>query len=103
MWRLAVLFVCLQAPVVYADSETKEGPELTKEGRLKRADLMDKMADCLRSDKPLAECREMMRKECPMAKEGFCPMAEEMGMMRGYGHRQGKRRMMREENSEKKN
>ena len=76
---LASLFFLQSAPL-RGDDEPRKFPELTKEERAKRADQMDKaaemhkaMAACLRSDKPLAECHEQMRKECPMGKDE-CPM-----------------------------
>lgn len=62
-------------------------PPLTKEQRAARAEkhervaeMHEKMAECLRSDKDLSECHEQMRKDCPMAGEGgLCPMMGEMG------------------------
>ncbi len=112
MMRFATLLVLsmfiLQSPVGRANDDTKKMPELTKEERVKRADLMDKMADmhkkmaeCLRSDKPMSECHEQMKKECPMAKEDHCPMMEEMYGMKGM-HRgmRGKHRMMKEGGTE---
>jgi len=54
---------------------------VTKESREKMAVLHEQMAACLRSDKPLADCRAEMRKSCKesMADQG-CPM---MGMGMG--------------------
>jgi len=91
MMRITALLVSVfifQSPLVHAsDPGPKKMPELTKEQRTKRADWMDKMAqmhksmaECLRSDKPVAECHEQMRKECPMGKDDECPMMGGHGM-----------------------
>lgn len=57
----------------------------SKEMREKMAILHEQMAACLRSEKPIADCRSEMKKSCGeiMAKEG-CPMMEGMhhGMMK---------------------
>jgi len=113
MMRFATLLVLslfiLQSPLSRAaDEGAKKMPELTKEERAKRADRMDqmaevhkKMAECLRTDKPMAECHEQMKKECPMAKEGNCPMMDEMhGMKRMRHGRHGRGGMMKESGSE---
>ena len=53
-----------------------KGPPVTSaEQRQKMAGQHEKMAACLRSDRPLPECREEMMKGCKeaMGKEG-CPM-----------------------------
>lgn len=102
MMRLASLIVfslfILQAPIARsADDRSKKMPELTKEERVKRADMMDKMAEmhkkmanCLRSDKSMSECHDQMKQDCPMAKEGHCPMMDEMKGMHGRMHGKGK-------------
>src|SRR5689334_21364211 len=53
-------------------SGTKGPPQLTTEQRQKMADLHDKMAACLRSDRPLSECHQEMMKGCKdvMGKDG---------------------------------
>ena len=90
------LFIAFQAGSLRAADETDagkaKGSEPTKEERQSKADMMDKMAEmhkkmaeCLRSDKPMSECREQMMKDCPMAKSGRCPMMDEMGGMHGMG------------------
>ncbi len=57
---------------------------VTKETREKMAVLHEQMATCLRSDKPLADCRAEMRKSCKesLGDQG-CPM---MGMGMGPHH-----------------
>jgi hypothetical protein len=61
--------------------------EVTKEQREKMAEAHEKMASCLRSDKPWQACHEEMRKDCqenmgdnncPMWGKGWGP-----GMKRG--------------------
>ena len=56
---------------------------MTPEQRGKMADAHDKMASCLRSDRPMKDCHEEMMKSCQenMGKEG-CPMGG-MGMHHG--------------------
>ena len=60
-------------------------PTMTAEQRQKMADAHDKMAACLRSDKPLGDCREEMMKACKegMGKDG-CPMMGQRGMHQGH-------------------
>lgn len=59
--------------------------EPTAEMRTKMAGMHQMMADCLKSDKPVTECKQQMMKDCPMMKEtGHCPMMGEMdAMMKG--------------------
>jgi hypothetical protein len=66
--------------------------EPTPEMRTKMAGMHQMMADCLKSDKPISECKQQMMKDCPMMKEnGRCPMMGEMdGMMKGQHAGQGK-------------
>ncbi len=60
--------------------------ELTQEQRLKMAGLHANMADCLKSDKAISECRQEMMKGCreAMCKEG-CPQGMMMGGMHSTG------------------
>ena len=64
--------------------DAKKPPEFTTEQRHKMADLHNKMALCLRSDRPMLECRQEMMTGCKdtMGKDG-CPMMG--GMMHGQG------------------
>jgi len=56
-------------------------PQMTAEQRTKMADAHEKMAACLRSDKPIGDCHAEMKKSCEesMGKDG-CPMMKD-GMM----------------------
>lgn len=84
----AILLASFQ--LATAADKPKPGP-LTKEERQARAERHDKMAEnhrkmaeCLRSDKPVSECRDQMRKECPMmTDDGECPMGGGRGRGRG--------------------
>lgn len=42
------------------------------------AQMHEDMAKCLRSGKTTQECHAEMKKNCPMMKDGKCPMMEEM-------------------------
>lgn len=68
----------------------KTGTTITPEQRQNMASTHEKMAACLRSDKPMSECRTEMRKNCQdmMGKDG-CPMGEMGGMMGGGMHHGG--------------
>jgi hypothetical protein len=95
----------LNVPWANAEPGDKKPPALTKEERQSRAERHEKMsamhakmAQCLRSDKPLAECREQMHKDCPMGKDGGgCGMMEE-GHGRGEHHGRGRGRTDKGEN-----
>lgn len=82
------VFAADQAPQPGAPSAPQQ---MTHEQRVKMANAHEKMAACLRSDRPLADCRSEMMKTCHglMGKAG-CPM---MGGMGGGMMRQGGRHM----------
>jgi hypothetical protein len=68
-------------------AEPKKGPpaDPSPETRQQMAAVHQKMADCLRSDRPFAECRSEMMKSChDMMGEDGCPMMGGPGMM-GHG------------------
>lgn len=67
-----------------ADAKKNGQNEFSKETREKMALVHEKMAACLRSDKPMTDCRGEMRKNCQefMGKDG-CPMMGQMGDMMG--------------------
>ena len=56
-------------------------PELKKE----MADMYQKMADCMKTEKPMDQCQKDIVKDCPVvAKTGHCPLMEGMRpMMKG--------------------
>ena len=93
MKKLA-LFLCvlgLSAPMAFAGNANKmvssmKMPVMTVEQRQKMADGHEKMAVCLRSERPLSECHDEMMKACNegMGKNG-CMMG---GMMENGVHHQ---------------
>ncbi len=95
-------------PAGAANEAAKKVPEFTKEERAQRGDMMEKMAEmhkrmaqCLHSDRPMSECHDQMINDCPMAKDGHCPMMDEMCGMRGGMHHHGSR-TTKKENEKKK-
>lgn len=86
-----VLGGVITSSVTFADADKKKSPKamsaLTVEQRKKMADVHEKMAACLRSDRPMSECHEEMMNACRenMGKGG-CPMMGGKGMGYGHGH-----------------
>lgn len=76
----------------------KDEAEVTAEQRSKMASVHEKMAACLRSTKPISECRDEMHGQCEesMGKDE-CPM---MGDMMGHGKRH-MREMMKSKRGDK--
>jgi len=71
---LATLAV-VAAPLARADPAKTPPAAPTAEQRQKMAEVHQKMADCLRSDRPLADCRNEMAAAChDMMGAGGCPM-----------------------------
>lgn len=79
------LLSCMQAASAFADEAkvsmdskaAKKVWTLTPEQRQSAAKMHEQMAECLRSNKPLNECRDIMHKGCKdLGKEG-CPMMGE--------------------------
>jgi hypothetical protein len=65
-----------------------QGAEMTLEQRRQMADAHEKMAACLRSERPLADCREELMKSCQQAMgTSTCPMMGGMGPKRHPGKR----------------
>lgn len=82
-WIEVALFAMLiaGAAAAFAADEPKAAP--SKEMREQMASAHEKMASCLRSDKPFADCRSEMQTNCKsMMGEQGCPM---MGMGMGVG------------------
>jgi hypothetical protein len=82
VFGIAAAWVFLSAGAVRAaDPEKSSSGEPSAEARRKMATVHEKMAACLRSDRPLSQCREEMVTTCrDMMGEDGCPM---MGMGRG--------------------
>ena len=72
---LTALVLVSARPVLAADPAKAPPPAPTAEQRQKMAEVHQKMADCLRSDRPIAECRSEMATAChDMMGAGGCPM-----------------------------
>ena len=61
---LTVLIIASGAAALGADKSKNMGMDLTTEQRQTMAETHGKMATCLRSDKPMDECRTDMMKSC---------------------------------------
>ena len=56
------------------------GEAMTPELKKDMADMYQKMAECLRTDKSVDQCSQDAMKNCPvMEKTGHCPINEGMG------------------------
>lgn len=65
-------------------STSQVSPELQKD----MAEMYQKMAECLRTDKSFEECQRKVAKDCPVvAKTGQCPIEKGMGHMGPRGMR----------------
>ena len=74
-----------------ATTATKAQLQLTAEQRAKMADAHEKMAACLRSNRPLGECHDEMMKSCQETMgTGACPMMGGMGPMAHHGSHYGR-------------
>jgi len=83
---LAVASAVLVSGVALAAEAVKPAPvDPSPEQRHKMAEVHQRMADCLVSARPMAECRSEMQKSCQemMGKAG-CSMMDG-GMMQGQG------------------
>ena len=83
------LLALIQGPVSAADTPAKP-PVATKEQREKMAQAHEKAATCLRSARPVAECRQEMMRACTdaMGADGCNMMSGGMmggNMMHGQG------------------
>ena len=69
--------LALGADTAHKHDEMKGGAAMTLEHREKMAGAHEKMAVCLRSDRPMRECKEEMMKTCKenMGTQG-CPMMD---------------------------
>lgn len=78
---MSVFMSFMIAPTAFsADAKKAEPKAPSKEMRQKMAEVHSKMATCLKSDKPMSECKGEMMKTCQemMGQEG-CPMMGQMG------------------------
>ena len=73
----------LATAAMAADKTEPKAPAMTTEQRQKMADAHEKMAACLRSERPLADCHDEMMKSCK--ESGGCPMMGGKGHGKGHG------------------
>jgi len=83
---IAALALVSVSPAFAADPEKAAPSEPSPEVRQQMAAVHQKMADCLRSDRPIAECKAEMKKSChEMMGERGCPMMGASGGEMGPG------------------
>jgi hypothetical protein len=80
---LALLVLASAWPTWAADAKRTPPPEPTTEQRQKMAEAYQKMAECLRSNRPMAECRSEMAGACHTMGPGICPGMGRGGMSPG--------------------
>lgn len=93
---MAALVLAWAGPARAAEPEKAPPAAPTAEQRQKMAEVHEKMAECLRSDRPIGECRREMMKachdtlgadSCPMMGKGPGGMGPGMmGPGKGQGH-----------------
>ena len=67
-------------------AKTEKSTTMTPEMKKEMADMYQKMADCLRTEKSLEQCSHDAMKNCPVVeKTGHCPINEGTGAMMGKG------------------
>lgn len=67
----------------HSQAMNMDSPEMKKD----MADMYQKMADCMRTDKTMQDCHKEVMKDCPVAKAtGHCPIMEGMKPMEGMKH-----------------
>ncbi len=89
---VVVMIAGLSQVALAVDAKVGYMPEMTTEQRQKMADVHEKMAVCLRSERPLADCHEEMRSACKASMgSDVCPMVD--GPMGGMRHHGGKMKM----------
>jgi len=81
------LFGCFATTAFAQGAKASKGPDMTAEQRQKMADAHEKMAACLRSDRPIADCHDELMKSCQAAMgSDACPMmGGKMGGMKHHG------------------
>jgi len=101
---LAIALLAFAAPALAGHHEGQgkgagraDGKGPSVEQRARMAEHHEQMAACLRSDRPIGECRaqmramhEEMRKQCEAAGEGECPMGHDRPHHGAHGKPDGK-------------
>ena len=91
---LAVASVLISNGPAFAADAAKPAPaDPSPEQRHQMAEIHQRMADCLNSERPMTECRSEMQKSCQeMMGMGGCSMMDGhmgSGMMQGQGMNSG--------------
>jgi len=87
---IAAIALISVGPACAADPQKGAPSDPSPEVRLQMADVHKKMAACLESERPMADCRAEMMKSCQtLMGESGCPMMGSMGMRHGSGMMQG--------------
>jgi hypothetical protein len=61
---IAAFALALASPSLAAEPEKPAAPAPSAEQRQKMAEAHQRMADCLKSDRPMSECKGEMMKSC---------------------------------------
>jgi len=91
-WGVSIAAALFLGAAAFAEEPAPPAPaEPTSEQRKQMAETHRKMAECLLSERPFAECRAEMHARCQeqMGPEGCPMMGGGMGMGMGRGMRRG--------------
>ncbi len=98
-----VCFLVSLSSLSFGEDKLPSTTALSSELREDMADMYQKMAVCLRTDKALSleECQRKVAKDCPVvAKTGQCPIEKGIGQLsprgmrsKGMGHMEGPHKM----------
>ena len=99
MLKNVLVSLCLLAPLAVgagaAEAASKPSPDRATmvERHEKMSELHKQTAECLKTEKTIAECRGILKKGMPSVKPGECLMGEDCPMrsMRKTGRGKGKR------------
>ena len=84
---VSVVLVCFTlgfSSLSFGEDQAQSTSQMSPELRKDMANMHQKMADCLRTDKSIEECQRQVAKDCPLvAKTGQCPIEQGMGAMMG--------------------
>ena len=86
-----VVLVCFMlgfSSLSFGEDQSQSTSQVSPEVRKDMADMYQKMANCLRTDKSVEDCQRQIAKNCPVvAKTGQCPIEQGMGHMGPRGMR----------------
>lgn len=102
---LTVVIIGISAHALGADKSKMMNMEMTTEQRQTMAATHEKMATCMRSDKPMDECKTEMMKSCEesMGKDGCHKMMGKMHGMKGMHGMNGMQGKMKNHNMTEEN